>query len=302
MDIGTAKPSSEELKRLPHHLIDVRSPDEQFNAGDFVRMADEACADIYRRGKLPVVSGGAGFYLSNFIKGLPETPPSDLRIRSALQDELAVRGPAFLMEELRAADPVSAGRIHINDTYRLTRALEVFRSGGRPLSSYAAAADVSARNYRFLVIGLRRERSELYRRINERCAAMFRSGLAGEVRRLYEAGFSPGDPGLKAIGYREFFIEAETAPKAMPCAELPDKPDGASPKAELPGKPDGGIGGRPGAWRLCEDLAAVETLVARNSRHYAKRQITWFSAVPGVSWIDMSGDPVKEIREKIKNI
>jgi tRNA dimethylallyltransferase len=165
------------------------------------------------------------------------------------------------MEELARCDPLSAGRIHLNDEYRILRALEVFRLSGRPLSSYktlgavpagASSAEEGAREgrYRFLLVGLEREREDLYRRINERCAAMFRAGLPAEVRGLIGQGYGPGDPGLKAIGYREFFTEEP-----------------------------------PGEYRLAIDFAGVETLVARNSRRYAKRQITFFAAIPRVNWI-----------------
>jgi tRNA dimethylallyltransferase len=251
MDTGTAKPSRAERERLPHHLIDIRDPDEQFNAGDFVRLAGDACAGIHGRGKLPVVSGGAGFYLGNFMLGLPESPPSDAGIRLRIKEDLRSRGAAALLAELAAGDPVSAGRIHVNDEYRLTRALEVLRQSGRPLSSFGKNAAGENSPFSFIILGLRRPREELYRRINERCAAMFRSGLFEEVRRLRDSGYGPGDPGMRAIGYREFFIE-----------------DGE------------------GRFRLSEDLAAVEELVAGNSRRYAKRQIAWFASIPGVTWID----------------
>ncbi|MDR0601509.1 MAG: tRNA (adenosine(37)-N6)-dimethylallyltransferase MiaA [Treponema sp.] len=256
MDIGTAKPSPAERERLPHHLIDIRNPDEQFNAGDFVRLAGEACADILRRGKLPVVSGGAGFYLRNFILGLPESPPSSAGVRAALKASLAGRGAAALMAVLAREDPVSAARIHINDEYRLLRALEVLYQTGRPLSAWKQNGGPGS-PFSFVIAGIRRPREELYRRINERSAAMFRGGLAGEVRRLAEAGYGPGNPGMRAIGYREFFIEEEE-----------------------------GNGGAQGRFTLSEDLPAVEELVARNSRRYAKRQITWFASIPGVRWID----------------
>ena len=249
MDIGTAKPTAEERTRLPHHLIDIREPTEQFHAGDFVRLADEICLQITSRGKLPVISGGTGFYLKNFILGLSEAPPSNKEIRTAIEQELAKKGAAAMMEELAAIDPASAGRIHINDKYRLVRALEVFRSCGRPLSSFEINARRAAHNFRFIIIGLSRPREELYRRINTRCAEMFRLGLADEVRKLYEAGYTPNDPGLRAIGYREFFVE------------------------------DGG-------WRLSQDLDGVQALIAQNSRRYAKRQITFFSGIPGVKWIE----------------
>jgi len=266
MDIGTAKPSAEEQARIPHHLIDIRNPDQQFNAGEFVRLAEEVALAAADRGALPVVSGGTGFYLKNLVQGLGQAPPADHRLRAALAEELASRGAAALAEELRQADPVSAGRIHINDEYRLLRALEVYRLTGRPLSSFASpwsAAGFSAdgRPFRFLLIGLRWNREALYRRINARTAAMFRSGLSAEVRRLYEAGYSPADPALKAIGYREFFVPVV---------------DG-----------EGGTGG----WRLSEDNAGVQALVAQNSRRYAKRQITFFASLPGVTWVDC-GDGV----------
>jgi len=265
MDIGTAKPTMEERSLLPHHLIDIRDPDEQFNVGDFVRLAREACLDIARRGKLPVVSGGTGFYLKNFILGLPEAPPSDSEIRARLKQELREKGAAALMEELGASDPVSASRIHINDEYRLLRALEVLRLCGRPLSSFqVSAADT---RFRFLIIGLSRPREELYCRINQRCAAMFCQGLPAEVRGLYEAGYTPRDPGLRAIGYREFFVEDMADKTADPRKAGLDSP-----------------------WRLSRDLAGVQALAAQNSRRYAKRQITFFASIPGVKWITAGAD------------
>jgi tRNA dimethylallyltransferase len=279
MDIGTAKPSPAERAKLPHHLIDIRGPDEQFNAGDFVRLAEEAVCDIAKRGMIPVVSGGTGFYLKNFITGLPSAPPSDADIRAGLKAELREKGSAALMEELARVDPESAGRIHINDEYRLLRALEVTRLSGRPLSSFQVPGTIKkSSNYtnktntentesslirdnscsfddrnlgfRFLVLSLSRPREELYRRINERCAVMFSQGLPDEVRKLYDAGYTPNNPGLRAIGYREFFVEDE------------------------------------GHFRLSKDLPGVQALIAQNSRRYAKRQITFFSSLPQVKPIE----------------
>ncbi|MDR2104006.1 MAG: tRNA (adenosine(37)-N6)-dimethylallyltransferase MiaA [Treponema sp.] len=266
MDIGTAKPSPRLRSLFPHHLIDIRNPGEQFNAGEFVRLADEAVREISGRGALPVISGGTGFYLKNFINGLPEAPPSDGQIRAALREELRLKGAAALAEELAACDPVSAGRIHLHDEYRLLRALEVFRLSGRPLSSYrASGAGPEARgHYRFLIIGLKRSREELYRRINERCAAMFRSGLPAEVLKLRNAGYGPRDPGMRAIGYREFFVESS--------------------------------GGGPS---LSPDLPAVEALIARNSRRYAKRQLLYFASIPGVIWISAEDNPAARIRREL---
>jgi len=269
MNIGTAKPSAEERAKLPHHLIDIRDPSEQFNAGDFVRLADEACAEIASRGKLAVVSGGTGFYLKNFILGLSEAPPSGKSIREQLRRELSEKGAAPLMEELASCDSVSANRIHINDEYRLLRALEVFRSCGKPLSSFEVNTAKNRPNFNFLIIGLSRPREELYRRINLRCADMFKQSLAAEVNSLFKSGYTPEDPGLRAIGYREFFVEA---------------PEDEHTK-----------------WRLSEDIEGVQTLVAQNSRHYAKRQITFFSGISNVNWVEPGRDDA-ETAEKIRGL
>ncbi|MDR2701165.1 MAG: tRNA (adenosine(37)-N6)-dimethylallyltransferase MiaA [Spirochaetaceae bacterium] len=247
MDIGTAKPEPALRERLPHHLIDIRNPDEQFNAGDFVRLADAACEEITGRGALPVIAGGTGFYLKNFIFGLPQAPPSNPAVRESLKKELSQKGPAALLEELARLDPVSAGRIHVNDAYRLLRALEVCRAGGLPLSAFATGS-IPRPAYRFAVAGIQRQREELYRLIDERCEEMFRRGLAGEVTRLFEQGYGPQAPGLRAIGYREFFV-----------------PDGENGKAVL-----------------SKDTEGVKALVARNSRRYAKRQETFFSSMDAV--------------------
>jgi tRNA dimethylallyltransferase len=258
MDIGTAKPSASEREGLPHHLIDIRSPEEQFNAGDFVRLAKEAIDDIAKRGAIPVVSGGTGFYLKNLVLGLPEAPPSDLRLRETLKQELLEKGAAALMGELARFDPESACKIHLNDEYRLLRALEVLRLSGRPLSSFKAsgggASGTEGPQYNFHILGLALARDALNRRINERCAAMFSKGLPEEVRRLHSEGYTPADPGLRAIGYREFFVEEPSQ-------------DGRR-------------------FRLSQDLAGLEALVAMNSRRYAKRQITFFASLPGAKQIE----------------
>ncbi|MDR3115372.1 MAG: tRNA (adenosine(37)-N6)-dimethylallyltransferase MiaA [Treponema sp.] len=267
MDIGTAKPSAALQAALPHHLIDICNPDEQFTLGRFVHLADACCADIARRGKVPVLAGGTGFYIKHFVQGLPEAPPADKNIRRELKEALRRRGKAPLLEALAAWDPESARRIHPNDTYRILRALEVFRVSGRPLSAFAATGPAPSRpEYRFLILGLERDREDLYRRIDARCAQMFRAGLPEEVRRLFDAGYAPTDPGLRAIGYKEFFVEPE-----------------------------------PGVFRLSTDLQGVETLVARNSRRYAKRQRAYFASIPGLTWIGASPDPVPRIREQVES-
>lgn len=244
LDIGTAKPDSRLRLSLPHHLLDIRDPSEQFTAGDFVQEADTACARIAERGRLPVVSGGTAFYLKNFVCGLPGSPPADARIRADVERDLRILGPDALRAELESGDPESAGRIHRRDLYRLTRALEVLRLTGRPLSSFEVPA-VPRREYDLLLIGLDRPREDLYFRIDARVDAMFEAGLADEVRRLIASGYGESDPGMQAIGYREF-LEA----RRIGCARLRD----------------------------------IRDRIAQDSRRYAKRQLAFFRTLPGVEW------------------
>ena len=257
MDIGTAKPPPALREKLPHHLIDICEPDEQFNAGDFVRRAGEAIYDIDNRGKLPVVCGGTFFYLANLIGGLAETPPSSAVIRQELRAELAAKGAGALMAELAELDGESARRIHLHDEYRLLRALEVVRCSGKPLSSFrpTGAAKGAGGQFDFKVIVVERPREELYRLIDRRTAAMMRSNLRQEVEALAANGYMPPAPGLKAIGYREFFVEG-------PAGEPPVLIDSAY---------DG----------------EIEKLIAQNTRRYAKRQITGLRSMPDAVRISM---------------
>ena len=242
-DIGTAKPEPSFLSRVKHHLIDIREPHEQFHAGEFVELADELAKDIDSRGKLPVICGGTGFYFRNFIYGLPDAPPSDAGIREELQAELERSGADVLFSRLSEADPVSAGRINPNDHYRILRALEVFRLTGKPLSSYVVP-DEPREDYDIYLIGLRRERELLYSRIDRRVILMFDEGLEQEVADLRAAGCRADYPGMKGIGYREFFQADEE-----------------------------GFGRE----RIIE-------LIQRNSRRYAKRQITYFRQLDRINW------------------
>jgi tRNA dimethylallyltransferase len=243
MDIGTAKPAAHIRERLPHHLIDVVDPDTQFNAGLFVRHADKLVRRISRDGGIPVISGGTAFYLRNFAFGLPESPPGSSEYRDLLYEEAAEKGWAALYKELTEKDPDYARKIGPNDTGRIARALEVVRSSGRPLSSFDTSSGLRDW-FDLLLIGLERPRSELYARIDQRVEQMFSRGLETEVRDLMTRGYTDQDPGLQAIGYREFFQAVR------------------------------------------EDLSKTEVLalVQRNTRRYAKRQMTFFRSLPGVHW------------------
>lgn len=257
MDIGTAKPSAAFREKIPHHLIDIRDPREQYCAGDFARDALEAARLAMSRGALPLVSGGTGFYLKNLVMGLSAAPPSDPAVREALQRELREGGPGPLRCELEAADPESAERIHPNDHYRLTRALEVWRCSGRPLSSFPPPA-APRDDIDYLAVGVRRPREELRRRIDERVEEMFRAGLAAEAESLRGSGLRATDPGMAAIGYSEFFEAA-----------------GGSPFDALD----------------AEVLAAVKERIKTDTRRYAKRQELFFRDLPGARWIEADDLP-----------
>lgn len=245
MSIGTAKPDNSVTCRIPHHLIDCIDPDDEFSAGDFVREADRLCQKIYSHGKLPVISGGTGFFLKNFIYGLPSAPASSKEIRIQLQKRLEKEGLEALREELHSKDPESWERIKPLDSYRILRALEVFYSSGSPLSDFKLPDTVRS-GYRFLLIGLIRDRAELYERINGRVEAMFRAGLPEEYKKLRAMGYRSACPGLSAIGYREFSLMEELGSLT---------------------------------------LNDVKELIKQNSRNYAKRQITFFKALPDVHWL-----------------
>jgi len=240
MDIGTAKPSIEERTRMDHELIDVRDPSEPYSVGDFTRMADDACSRASARGALPILSGGTAYYIRAFLFGSPPAPPSDPAVRTAIQDMLADGGADAVRRELARVDPISSARIAPADLYRITRALEVYRCSGRPLSSFTPPATPRER-WDTLIIGLDRPRGELYARIEARVDAMLAGGLKAEFERLVAAGYGQDSPGMKAIGYAEFFDRD------------------ASPG----------------------DISAAIKL---HTRHYAKRQLTFMRAIPGVRW------------------
>ncbi len=264
LDIGTAKPDENERNELRHHLVDILEPDEQFSVADFVSMADVCCREIYARGKIPLVAGGTGFYIRNFIMGLPETPVADEKIRNILKERLKSEGNEALYAELKSVDAESAGKINVNDGYRICRALEVFYSTGKPRSFFKISSEMRM-DYDFKVIVLETERAALYERINARVEKMFELGLADEVRALYEKGFGKSAPGMQAIGYREWFSG------------------------------DGG---------LRSDFENVMQEIKHDSRKYAKKQYSYISNIPGAVKIDVSDDGkmISEIKKVLEAI
>ena len=204
MDIGTAKPDADLCKQIPHHLINILTPDQQYNVSDFVDAADRLCKEIYERGNIPVVCGGTGFYIRNFLYGVAKTPISDETLRNKLKQRIENEGNEALYKELQQIDPQSAKKIHPNDAYRICRALEVYYLTGKPRSDYAIEPALR-QQYDFTFIVLEPPRDILYQRIEERVNQMFEQGLEQEVESLKSADFNSSTPGMKAIGYKEWF-------------------------------------------------------------------------------------------------
>lgn len=258
MDIGTAKPSIEEQRQVPHHLIDIRDPDQTFNAADFVSLAEEAVADIASRSKTPIVSGGTGLYIDALVDGFlfPDSKP-DPKLRRELRLR-ASKEPDSLYEELKKVDPKSAERLHPNDLRRIVRALEVYYRTGKPISVLQQKAAQQEKPYNPLFIGLTRDRPELYERINKRVDQMLLDGLVDEVTQLI--GRYPHQPtALQALGYKEI------------------------------------------VWYLQNKMSleeAVEVL-KRDTRRYAKRQLSWFRRNSRIHWFNLSDSEPMEIKDKV---
>lgn len=274
LDIGTAKPTRAERERVRHHLLDLVEPDQEYNLSRFIDDAEKACLEIAARQRLPLLSGGTGLYLKGFQEGLfaahdtdrmPGEPsgPNDAEVRARLKGELAGQGREALYARLREIDPQAAARIHPHDSSRLLRALEIFTVTGRTwtelLARQRAARNGKSESRReILKIGLTDQREALYERINRRAAAMLAGGLIEEVESLLARGYSPELKPLQAIGYRHVIEH---------------------------------LAGR-------FDYAETLSLLARDTRRYAKRQLTWFGRDPEIHWFKPSEG--EAIRQKIK--
>ncbi len=246
LDIGSAKASTAVRSAIEHHLIDIRDPWQQFSVGDFIEEADKACSLIHEQGKIPVISGGTAYYFKHFLYGLSQAPPSDDSLRASLALRIEQEGRLWALKYLQRVDPVSADRIHPSDMYRVSRALEVWETCGRPLSSFSLP-DQPRYGMRPLVIGLSRSSDMLRQRLGQRVEAMFEEGLIEEIRSLLDMGAKSWWPGLQGIGYREFF-------QAMEHGEC--------------------------------SQSIIADQIERNSRLYAKRQMTFFKSFTDAKWFD----------------
>ena len=251
LDVGTAKPSAADRRRVPHHMLDLVDPDEAYSAGRYEREAG-ACVDALRaRGVRPLVVGGTGLYLRALTRGLCAGPTAD----AALRDTWLARereAPGVLYRRLTEVDPVSAAAIHPNDLSKILRAVEVHALTGAPLSAAQTEHGFRGARYGVVMVGLRRRRDDLHRRIDARVDAMLADGLVEEVEGLLRRGWGPDLPAMRAVGYRQV------------------------------------AGALAGRWAMGEAVG----LIKRDTRRYAKRQMTWFGAEPEIRWIDLEPDAV----------
>ncbi|WP_297454828.1 tRNA (adenosine(37)-N6)-dimethylallyltransferase MiaA [Persephonella sp.] len=197
MDIGTAKPTPEDMQGIPHYLIDVVEPDYNFSAKDFIELAQEKINDIHQRGKVPVIVGGTWLYIHTLLYGLSEAPPTDWKIREKLYKE------KDLYERLKQIDPEYANKIHPNDKKRIVRALEVYELSGKPFSSFQKEHSFKDKKYDFTGFVFHTDRERLWNRIEKRVDKMFQLGLVDEVKNLMDMGYENSITAKQAIGYKE---------------------------------------------------------------------------------------------------
>ncbi len=259
LDIGTAKPSLEERQRVPHHMIDIREPIEIFTAGDYQREARRVLDDIRSRGRVPILVGGTGLYLRAVTDGLFNGPTRSMYWRNRLEMMADGKGRAYLHRVLKRLDPASASRIAERDKQKIIRALEVRLETGKPLTQHLEERPRQPiAGFNVHSIGLNPPRDELYRRINERVCRMFKGGLVEEVQSLLDRGIPPSAKPFEAIGY----------------------------------------------WHVIANIDSSNTqeetirIIQRDTRHYAKRQLTWFRKQSEVTWFDGPGDS-QEIKNKV---
>jgi tRNA dimethylallyltransferase len=250
LDIGTAKPTQAEKKSVPHHLIDILYPDEEFSAALYREEAQRVIADVEARGKRAMVVGGTGLYIKALTSGLIRGGEVDPAIRKRLQAEAQAGGREELYQRLQEADPATAAQLHPHDTYRVIRALEVYERTGQPISTLRKMHLFKEGPYQTLKIGLQKEREELYNRIDKRVEGMITQGLKEEVERILKMGYAPSLKALQSLGYKQIIHHLQ------------------------------------GAY----DLAEAIRLIKRDTRRYARRQLTWFKGDSEIRWIEYPRD------------
>ncbi|MCX7709640.1 MAG: tRNA (adenosine(37)-N6)-dimethylallyltransferase MiaA [Clostridia bacterium] len=261
MDIGTAKPTEEEKEGIRHYLIDEVNPDEEFSVAKYQEMALEYIQQILEGGKFPIVAGGTGLYINSLLYNINFSETTvDWEYREELKKLAEENGNQFLHDRLKEVDPEAASRIHSNDIKRVIRALEVFKFTNKPISHHQELSRMIPPKYEFILIGLTMDRQKLYERINLRVDLMLENGLLQEIRKLIEMGYDKYSVAMQGIGYKELL-------------------------AYLRGE--------------MSYEEAVE-IIKRESRRYAKRQLTWFRRLENIHWINL--DEFSQTSEVLKNI
>ena len=246
MDIGTAKPSVEEMREIPHHMIDIVEPNEDFSVGRYVEMADAAIRDIHARGKIAVIAGGTGLYVDSLISGRTFAPMPSTGKREELEQRAKKDGIEPILQELAAVDPESAARLHPSDQKRIIRALEVWLETGTSITEHNLQTQKIPPRYDPVWLGLTfSDRADLYSRIDRRVDLMLEQGLVQEVQSLLDEGISPTSTAMQAIGYKEMALHLQGE------MSLDDAAD----------------------------------LIRQRSRNYAKRQLTWFRKNQTMHWL-----------------
>jgi len=248
MDIATDKPTPEQRQGVPHRLIDLVDPDEPFNAGQYRRLALQEIQRLYGAGRLPLIVGGTGLYVRTLIHGLCDAPRADQAYRESLLQEARAQGGYFLHTELTRVDPESAARLHPHDEVKIVRALEVHHLSGQRLSDMQRQHRFAEQEFSVLLIGLNRSRAQLYRRIDDRVESMFARGVVEETERLLADGYGRELGAMKGLGYQQVA---------------------------------GYLAGE-------YDRAEALRLLKRDTRHFAKRQLTWFRKEPGLRWCELT--------------
>lgn len=251
LDVGTAKPTPEERAAVPHHLIDVIEPTEQWSAAQFAAAADEVIAEVRARGRVPILCGGTGLWMRALVRGIFEAPDIDPEVRARIRGELLTLGPVALHARLAAVDPEAAGRIQPTDPQRIGRALEVYETTGTPISALQAEHGFREDRYRLIGVALEWPRDALNARIEARARAMYARGMVEETAAALANGVPPDAPGLAIIGYRDAV--------RLLAGEI--------------------------------DRAEAERSTVVATRRYAKRQRNWFNHEPDVRWISHELDP-----------
>jgi tRNA dimethylallyltransferase len=261
IDIGTAKPNKSILKAIKHHMIDIIEPSENFDVIQYSKLATNIIIDVFKRGKIPILAGGSGLYISSIINPLFAGPARNIEYREILEEEAKIHGKKYLYDKLSKIDPVSASKIKLNDLRRIIRALEVFKSTGKTISYLQKKASTENPKFKYHIIGLKRDRKNLYQRINLRVDKMFKDEFIEEVKMLRKMGYKEDLKSMQGLGYKQINKHL----------------NGVYTKEET------------------TNLIKIET------RHYAKRQMTWFkNKIKNIEWIDFDKYNEDEIISKIK--